>query len=144
MTRIAAQYIMQAELLAAHGGSPILSEIWILSPTAARPFLDEMWILPPTAARSLLCEMWTLPPTAARPSKCEMWILQPAAAKSTSHTKCLRTAVGSEESRREETSIVTLKEISWFSIMIITDLNSWRKASHSQPASPLTRQEQPI
>ena len=68
MTRIAAQYIMQAELLAAPGGSPIL------------------------------CEMWTLPPTAARPSKCEMWILQPAAAKSTSHTKCLRTAVGSEGS----------------------------------------------
>src|SRR2546429_6602989 len=61
-----------------------------------------MWILPPTAARSLLCEMWTLPPTAARPSKCEMWILQPAAAKSTSHTKCLRTAVGSEESRRAD------------------------------------------
>ena len=32
MTRIAAQYIMQAELLAASGGSPILSEMWILPP----------------------------------------------------------------------------------------------------------------
>ncbi len=36
MTRIAAQYIMQAELLAASGGSPILSEMWILQPAAAK------------------------------------------------------------------------------------------------------------
>ena len=36
MTRIAAQYIMQAELLAASGGSPILCEMWILPPAAAK------------------------------------------------------------------------------------------------------------
>ena len=36
MTRIAAQYIMQAELLAASGGSLILCEMWILQPAAAK------------------------------------------------------------------------------------------------------------
>ena len=35
MTSIAVQYIMQAGLLAAYGGSPILCEMWIL-PQAAK------------------------------------------------------------------------------------------------------------
>ena len=38
-----------------------------------------------------------------RPFMCEVRILQPQAAKSAPHTKSLRTAVGSEEPRREET-----------------------------------------
>ena len=36
MTSIAVQYIMQAGLLAAYGGSPILCEMWILPPAAAK------------------------------------------------------------------------------------------------------------
>jgi len=42
-----------------------------------------------------------LPPAAAYPFLCEVQTLPPAAAKSAPHTKYLRTAVGSEESRRE-------------------------------------------
>ncbi|MFL5696243.1 MAG: hypothetical protein ACJ797_03955 [Ktedonobacteraceae bacterium] len=35
MTRIATQYIMQAGLLAAYGGSPILGVLWFFPPAAA-------------------------------------------------------------------------------------------------------------
>ena len=42
------------------------------------------------------------PPKAARPFFCELQTLQPAAAKSATHKKSLRTAVGSEESRKQE------------------------------------------
>ncbi len=42
------------------------------------------------------------PPLAARPFRCEVQTWQPAAARSAPHTKRLRTAVGSEESRKNK------------------------------------------
>ena len=48
------------------------------------------------------------PPAAARPFMCELRSLRPAAAKTATHTKPLRTAVGSEESTREQTCRVTI------------------------------------
>src|SRR5437588_3379855 len=66
--------------------------VW--SPQATRLYED----IAPTV---VTIEDFSLP----RPLKCELWILQPSAAKSTTHTKHLRTAAGSEESRREKVSI---------------------------------------
>src|SRR5207302_6054402 len=51
------------------------------------------------AACHLSILVW--PPQAAYPFSCEVQTLPPAVAKSAPHTKYLRTAVGSEESRRE-------------------------------------------
>src|SRR5205807_10274272 len=68
------------------------SKVW--SPQATRLYED----IAPTV---VTIEDFSLP----RPLKCELRILQPQAAKSATHKKHLRTAAGSEESRREKVSI---------------------------------------